>query len=153
MSFLPSPLPFRGVSGVSLTLNCSTTHNAVVSVVCPLMKAMQTEKEKVYHKAVNVGFYGSLFHQCTSAICSPGLQGLIGFTGYHDLFLCCVMRSVCASCKLRSNSSTWFSRSRISCICSRLLLENISKAYVVILITKSNIVASSRFASLLKSRC
>ena len=57
---------------------------------------MQTEKEKVYHKAVNVGFYGSLFHQGTSAICSPDLQGLIGFTSYHDLFLRCVMRSVAA---------------------------------------------------------
>ncbi len=60
------------------------------------MKAMQTGKGKVYHKAVNVGFYGSLFHQGTSAICSPDLQGLIGFTSYHDLFLCCVMRSVAA---------------------------------------------------------
>lgn len=60
------------------------------------MKAMQIGKEKVYHKAVNVGFYGSLFHQGTSAICTSDLQGLIGFTSYHDLFLCCVMRSVAA---------------------------------------------------------
>ena len=34
---------------------------SVVSVPCPLMKAMQTEKEKVYHKAVNVGFTVACF--------------------------------------------------------------------------------------------
>lgn len=87
---------FGACRAFRLSLYCGTTHNSVVSVPCPLMKAMQIGKEKVYHKAVNVGFYGSLFHQCTSAICSPDLQGLIGFTSYHDLFLRCVMRSVAA---------------------------------------------------------
>ena len=87
---------FGACRACRLPLYCGTTHNSVVSVPYPLMKAMQTGKEKVYHKAVNVGFYGSLFHQCTSAICSPDFQGLIGFTSYHDLFLRCVMRSVAA---------------------------------------------------------
>ena len=79
MSFLPSPLPFRGVPGVSLTLICGTAHNTVVSVACPLTKAMQTEEEKVYHKAVYVGFYGSLFHQGTSAVYPKGI--------YKDLLI------------------------------------------------------------------
>lgn len=57
---------------------------------------MQIGKEKVYHKAVNVGFYGSLFHQGTSAVCQRDLQGLIMFMSYHDLFLRCVMRSIAA---------------------------------------------------------
>ena len=47
---------------------------------------MQIGKEKVYHKAVNVDFYGSLFHQGTSAVCQRDLQGLIMFMSYHDLF-------------------------------------------------------------------
>lgn len=73
MSFLPSPYLLGACRAFRLSLYCGTTHKSVVSVPYPLMKAMQIGKEKVYHKAVNVGFYGSLFHQCASAICLSGL--------------------------------------------------------------------------------